>query len=119
MAERMTQDLVADVACVKMARIGGLSKARRIRDYLVDHGIKVVPECMMGGEIVSAAVSHFAASTPSELLFNTADLHTYNAESTGTPAPPTSDGRLYCDDAPGLGVEPDFESLGGPVAIYE
>jgi len=118
-AERMTRDLIADVACVKMARIGGLTKARRIRDYLVDHGIKVVTECMMGGEIVSAAVSHFAASTPAELLFNTTDLHAYNRGSTGTPAPPTSGGRLFCSDAPGLGVEPDFESLGDPVAVYE
>ncbi|GAB5468215.1 MAG: mandelate racemase/muconate lactonizing enzyme family protein [Rhodospirillales bacterium] len=119
MAERITQDLIADVACVKMARVGGLTKARRIRDYLVDHGINVVCECMMGGEIVSAAVSHFAASTPSELLFNTADLHAYSAEATGTPAPPTSDGRLFCSDAPGLGVEPDFKSLGDPVAVFE
>jgi cis-L-3-hydroxyproline dehydratase len=119
MAERITQDLIADVACVKMARVGGLTKARRIRDYLVDHGIKVVTECMMGGEIVSAAVSHFAASTPPELLFNTTDLHAYNAAPTGAPAPPTSDGRLFCSDAPGLGVEPDFESLGDPVVIFE
>ena len=119
MAERLTQDMIADVACVKMARIGGLTKARRIRDYLVGHGIKVVPECMMGGEIVSAAVSHFAASTPAELLFNTADLHAYHTEPTGTQAPPTSNGRLYCHDTPGLGVEPDFESLGDPVAVFE
>jgi L-alanine-DL-glutamate epimerase-like enolase superfamily enzyme len=118
-AERMTQDLIADVACVKISRIGGLTKARRIRDYFVYHGIKVVCEDMWGAEIVSAAVSHFAASTPAELLFNTADLHTYNAESTGTSAPPTSNGRLYCSDAPGLGVEPDFESLGDPEAVYE
>lgn len=119
MAERITHDQIADVACVKMARVGGVTKARRIRDYLADHGIKVVTECMMGGEIVSAAVSHFAASTPPELLFNTTDLHSYNAETTGKPAPPTSDGRLYCSDAPGLGVDPDFESIGDPVAVFE
>ncbi len=118
-AERMTRDLIADVACVKMSRVGGLTKARRIRDYLVDHGIKVVTECMMGGEVVSAAVSHFAASTPPELLFNTTDLHSYHTEPTGTPAPPTSDGRMYCHDTPGLGVEPDFDSLGDPVAVFE
>ncbi len=118
MAERMTRDLIADVACVKMARVGGLTKARRIRDYFVEHGIKVVAECMMGGEIVSAAVSHFAASTPAELLFNTTDLHAYHTKPTGTLAPPTSDGRMYCHDTPGLGVEPDFESLGNPVAVF-
>ncbi len=118
-AERIIQDRAADVACVKMARIGGLTKARRLRDIFVEQGVKVVTECMMGGEIISAAVSHFAASTPSELLFNTTDLHAYNTESTGSPAPPTSEGRLYCRNTPGLGVEPDFESLGDPVAVYE
>jgi len=118
MAQRITQDRAADVACVKMSRVGGLTKARKIRDHFVDHGVKVVTECMMGGEIVSAAVSHFAASTPAELLFNTADLHAYFTKSTGTPPPPTSDGRLFCNDTPGLGVEPDFESLGKPVAVF-
>jgi cis-L-3-hydroxyproline dehydratase len=119
MAERLIHDRAADVACVKMARIGGLTKARRVRDYLVGHGIKVVTECMMGGEIISAAVSHFAASTPAELLFNTGDLHAYFRESTGTPAPKTSGGRMYCHDTPGLGVEPDFDGLGDPVAVFQ
>ncbi|MFV2052244.1 mandelate racemase/muconate lactonizing enzyme family protein [Aliiroseovarius sp. YM-037] len=118
-AKRIIRDKAADVACVKMARIGGLTKARRIRDIFVEKGTKVVTECMMGGEIISAAVSHFAASTPANLLFNTTDLHAYNTESTGSPAPPTSDGRLYCHGTPGLGVEPDFESLADPVAVYE
>ena len=118
-AERITRDRAANVACVKIARIGGLTKARRIRYIFVDQGVKVVTECMMGGEIISAAVAHFAASTTAELLFNTTDLHAYNKESTGSPAPPTSDGRLYCHNTPGLGVEPDFKSLGDPVAVYE
>ena len=73
----------------------------------------------MGGEIVSAAVSHFAASTPADLLFNTTDLHAYNTQSTGTPPPPTKNGLLYCHDTPGLGVEPDYDSLGDPVAVFE
>lgn len=118
-AEQIIRDRAADVACVKMARIGGLTKARRIRDVFIEQGVKVVTECMMGGEIISMAVAHFAASTPSELLFNTTDLHAYNTEPTGSPAPPISNGRLYCHDTPGLGVEPDFESLGDPIAVYE
>jgi L-alanine-DL-glutamate epimerase-like enolase superfamily enzyme len=119
MAERIIEDNAAEVACVKMARVGGLTKARRIRDQFIDKGIKVVTECMMGGEIISAAVAHFAASTPPDLLFNTTDLHAYFTKSTGTPPPPTSNGRLYCSDAPGLGVEPDFASLGVPVAVFD
>ena len=119
MTERIIEDDAADVACVKMARVGGLTKARRIRDQFIDKGIKVVTECMMGGEIISAAVAHFAASTPPDLLFNTTDLHAYFTKSTGTLPPPTSNGRLYCSDAPGLGVEPDFAALGVPVAVFD
>jgi hypothetical protein len=33
-------------------------------------------------------------------------------------APPTSNGRMFCYDSAGLGVEPDFASLGDPVAVF-
>ena len=102
-----------------MSRVGGLSKAIEIRDFFVSKGIKVVTECMMGGEIVSATVSHFSASTPPELLFNTGDLHAYVTASTGTINPPTSKGKIYCNLAPGLGVEPDLVSLGTPIAVFK
>ena len=118
-AEKIVQDRAADVVCIKMSRVGGLSKAIEIRDFFVSKGIKVVTECMMGGEIVSAAVSHFSASTPPELLFNTGDLHAYVTASTGTINPPTSNGKIYCNLAPGLGVEPDLVSLGTPIAVFK
>ena len=118
-AEKIVQDRAADVVCIKMSRVGGLSKAIEIRDFFVSKGIKVVTECMMGGEIVSSAVSHFSASTPPELLFNTGDLHAYVTASTGTINPPTSNGKIYCNLAPGLGVEPDLLSLGTPIAVFK
>ena len=45
-------------------QLGGLTKARRVRDYLVENRIPVISEDSWGGEIASAAVAHFAASTP-------------------------------------------------------
>jgi L-alanine-DL-glutamate epimerase-like enolase superfamily enzyme len=119
MAKKIVQDRSADVVCIKMSRVGGLTKALEIRDFFVSEGIKVVTECMMGGEIVAAAVSHFSASTPPEFLFNTGDLDAYVTASTGNVSPPTLNGRIYCHNTPGLGVEPDLASLGAPVAIYE
>ena len=98
---------------------GAGSREPHARNFFVKKGIKVVTECMMGGEIVSAAVSHFSASTPSEFLFNTGDLHAYVTASTGNVSPPTLNGRIYCNDSPGLGVEPDLTSLGTPIAIYQ
>ncbi len=117
-AQRIVQDKAADVLCLKISNLGGLTKACRVRDFFVNNGLSVVAEDTWGGEITTAALAHFAASTPSELLYNTTDLHNYNVESTGTPGPKTKDGKLYASDNPGLGVEPDYDSLGDPVAVY-
>ena len=89
-----------------------------MRDFLLDNRIPVVSEDTWGGEVTTAAVAHFAASTPEEFLINTTDLHSYNVESTGRPPPPIRDGRLFASDAPGLGVEPDFDALGEPASLY-
>ena len=118
MARQIVQDRAAEICCLKISNLGGLSKARRVRDFLIDHGISVVSEDTWGGEITSAAVSHFAASTPAEMLINSTDLHNYVTRSTGKPGPETRDGKLYASDAPGLGVVADYSSLGAPVAEY-
>lgn len=117
-AQRIVQDRGAEICCLKISNLGGLSKARKVRDYLVENRIPVVSEDTWGGEITSSAVAHFAASTPEEFLINSTDLHNYNTRSTGIGGPTVKDGKLYATDTPGLGVEPDFDSLGAPVAIY-
>ena len=104
---------------MKISKQGGLSKSRKLRDFLVDNRIPVVAEDTWGGEIVTAALAHFAASTPEEFLINTTDLHNYVVGTTATPPPVTKNGKLYASNAPGLGVEPDFESLGNPVAVHQ
>lgn len=119
MAQRIVQDQGCEVVCLKISNLGGLSKARRVRDFLTDSGLSVVAEDTWGGEITTAALAHFAASTPEEFLYNTTDLCNYNTERTGTPVPETRNGKLFAPDTPGLGVEPDFDSLGDPVAVYQ
>ncbi len=114
-AQRIVADRGAELVCLKISNLGGLSKARRVRDFLVENRIPVVAEDAWGGEIASAALSHFAATTPPEYLQNTTDLMNYNTRSTGIGGPVAKDGRLHVPDAPGLGVTPDFDSLGAPV----
>lgn len=118
MAQRVVEDRSAEIVCLKISNLGGLSKARRVRDFLIDNRISVVSEDTWGGEITTATIAHFATSTPGEFLVNTCDLHNCNVQSTGIPGPETSDGKMYASDSPGLGVEPDFDSLGEPVAVY-
>ena len=118
MAQRIVADKGADLVCLKVSNLGGLSKARRARDFFIDNRIPVVSEDSWGGEITTATLAHFAASTPAEFLINTTDLCNYNTRSTGLPKPHTEHGKLFASDKPGLGVTPDFASLGPPVADY-
>ena len=117
-AQRIVADRGAEICCLKISNLGGISKARRLRDYLIDNRIAVVAEDTWGGEIASTTLAHFAASTPEEYLQNSTDLMNYNTRSTGIGGAWAEGGKLYAPDAPGLGVAPDFESLGAPVAVY-
>ena len=117
-AQRIVADRGAELCCLKISNLGGLSKARRVRDYLIDNRIPVVAEDTWGGEIATAALAHFAASTPPDYLQNTTDLMNYNTRSTGRGGATTKAGKLYAPNAPGMGVSPDFQSLGQPVASY-
>jgi len=118
MAEKVVKDHGAEVVCIKVSKQGGLTKAKKMRDYLAEHHIPMVIEDTWGGEIVTAALAHLAASTPAELHVNSTDLHNYVVGTTGTPAPQTAEGNLLISDTPGLGVEPDLQSLGTPFASF-
>ena len=116
-AIRVVHDKGAEICCLKISNLGGLSKARKVRDFLIENRIPVVAEDTWGGEITSAAVAHFAASTTEDYLTNSTDLMNYNTRSTGIGGPTSRDGKLYASDTPGLGVEPDFDSLGDPTLV--
>lgn len=117
-AQRIVADCGAEICCLKISNLGGLSKSRRVRDFLVDNRMPVVSEDTWGGEITSTVLVHFAASTPWEYLQNTTDLMHYNTRSTGVGGAWCDSGKLYAPDTPGLGVTPDFDSLGDFVAEY-
>lgn len=116
--ERAVQDRACEIVCIKISNQGGLSKARRVRDYLAAHRIPMFVEDTWGGEIVTAALAHLATSTDPDLLRATTDLHNYVVGSTGVGGARAVSGRLLAPDAPGLGVEPAWDELGEPVAEY-
>ena len=118
-AQRIVQDRGAEICCLKISNLGGLAKARKVRDFLIENRMPVVSEDTWGGEITSSVVAHFAASTPPEYLVNSTDLHNYNTRSTGVGGPRVAGGKLFASDTPGLGVEPDYDALGDPVAVYK
>ena len=108
-------DRAMDVVNIKISKFGGLTKARQARDLCVSLGVAMTIEDSWGGDIVTAAISHLAHSTPSELLFTTTDFNSYVTVSFADGAPHRVNGRMSSSTQPGLGVTPKFEVLGKPL----
>ena len=108
-------DRAMDVVNIKISKFGGLTKARQARDLGVSLGVAMTIEDSWGGDIVTAAISHLAHSTPPEFLFSTTDFNSYVTVSCATGAPQRQNGRLRSSPQPGLGVEPRMEVLGVPL----
>jgi L-alanine-DL-glutamate epimerase-like enolase superfamily enzyme len=109
------RDQAMDVINLKISKVGGLTKARQIRDLCVSLGIALTIEDTWGGDIITAAIAHLAHSTPPALLFTATDFNSYVTVSNATGAPQRQNGRMAAPLTPGLGVEPRWDVLGQPV----
>lgn len=119
MVARAHADQACDVINLKISKVGGLTRARTIRDLCVSLGIALTIEDTWGGDITTAAIAHLANSTPPEFLFSTTDFNSYVTVSTAKNAPQRKNGRMAAPTAPGLGVEPRMEVLGKPVLVVK
>ena len=115
MVVRGAADQAMDVINLKISKVGGLTKARQIRDLCVNLGIALTIEDTWGGDIATAAIAHLAHSTPPEMLFTTTDFNSYVTVSTAEGAPQRKRGRMSAPLTPGLGIEPRMKVLGKPV----
>jgi L-alanine-DL-glutamate epimerase-like enolase superfamily enzyme len=115
MVVRGVADQAMDVINLKISKVGGLTKARQIRDLCASLGIAMTIEDTWGGDITTAAIAHLAHSTPSRLLFSSTDFNSYVTVSFADGAPRRSEGRLSASREPGLGVRPVVDKLGKPV----
>lgn len=104
-----------DVINLKISKVGGLTKARHMRDICVDAGIPMTIEDTWGGDIVTATIAHLAQSTPAEFTFSATDFNSYGTKDIASGAPKRVNGRMRAPDAPGLGFEPVMKALGKPV----
>ncbi len=108
-------DQAMDVINLKISKVGGLTKARQIRDLCVGLGIAMTIEDTWGGDIVTAAIAHLAHSTPTEYLFSATDFNSYVTVSIAEDSPQRQNGRIAASSAPGLGVAPRMDVLREPV----
>ena len=110
-------DGAMDAINLKISKVGGLTRAREIRDFCVAMGLAMTIEDSWGGDIVTAAIAHLAHSTPPEFLLSTTDFNSYVGVDLAAGAPRRVGGRLAAPLAPGLGITPHADVLGEPVFV--
>ena len=110
-------DGAMDAINLKISKVGGLTRAREIRDFCVAMGLAMTIEDSWGGDIVTAAIAHLAHSTPPEFLLSTTDFNSYVGVELAAGAPRRVNGRLAAPLAPGLGIAPHADVLGEPVFV--
>jgi len=112
---RAIADGAMDVINLKISKVGGLTRAREMRDLCLNAGVAMTIEDTWGGDIVTSAIAHLARSTPDEFLFSATDFNSYGTKDIAKGAPKRKDGKMTAPDRPGLGIEPIFDVLGKPV----
>jgi L-alanine-DL-glutamate epimerase-like enolase superfamily enzyme len=115
MVVRGAADHAMDVINLKISKVGGLTRARQIRDLCLSLGIAMTIEDTWGGDIITAAIAHLAHSTPERFLFSATDFNSYVTVSFADGAPQRRQGRMAASSEPGLGVRPRLDLLGKPV----
>ena len=116
---RIQRDGIAELVNIKINRVGGLTRARRLRDFCLATGITMLVMDTGGTVLADTAVAHFAQSIPAPSCLGVWSCQ----EMVGVdPAPGQGarnvDGCFSAPDSPGLGVEPDPGVLGKPCAVY-
>lgn len=119
-ATRIARDGLADVFGIKLNRVGGLTKARRMRDVAIAHGIQMFIMATGGSVLADTEAAHMAQSIPDEFIracWSCQDMLTIDiAPGSG---PRCESGFITVYDTPGLGVSPDEALLGDPVVVYQ
>ena len=109
------EDRIFDAINLKISKLGGLTKARLIRDLCIEAEVAMTIEDSWGGDFVTAAIAHLAQSTPEELVLSSTDFNSYGTRKIAEGAPQRVQGRMAASDTPGLGCTPISAELGAPV----
>lgn len=119
-AARIARDGLAEVFGIKLNRVGGLTKAARMRDVALAHGIDMFVMATGGSVLADCEALHLAATIPDEnchAVWACQDMITVDvADGLG---PRNVDGHLSLPDGAGLGVHPNENALGDPLGVYK
>ncbi len=108
-----------DIINLKITKVGGLTKARIMRDICIEAGIPMTIEDTWGGDITTATIAHLAYSTPEDFCFSATDFNSYGTLSIAENAPKRINGKMKPSNFSGLGIRPKFEILGTPKFVIK
>jgi len=118
-AARIARDGLAEVFGIKLNRVGGLTRAARMRDIALAHGIDIYVMATGGSVLADAEALHLSATIPDPHMLGVwACQDMLTVDIAGGRGPRATNGHLHLPEAPGLGVHPDEHALGDPHAIY-
>lgn len=116
---RAQRERVCEVIGLKIGRVGGHTKARRIRDFCVAMGLRLNIEETGGSVLADTAAVHLAQSTPVTHRRGTWLCHDMlSMDAAPGQGARNHMGHTVAPALPGIGVEPDLAMLGEPVAQY-
>ncbi len=115
---RAVQDRACEAIGLKLNRVGGLTKARRIRDLCVAAGLRMNIEATGGSALADTAAVHLAQATPASHRRATWLCQDLLATDPVAGGARNDRGWTAIPGEPGLGARPDPEALGDPLAVY-
>lgn len=115
---RIQRDGIAEIAHIKIGRVGGLTKARQMRDFCLATGLKMAIMETGGSVMADTAAAHMIQSVPERSRIATWDCAAMLSVVSATGAIGV-DGEISAPEVPGLGSKPVMDVLGDPVAVYE
>ena len=109
----------ADSIALKIGRVGGLAKARRICDAADSLGLCYWLKDVIGAEVATLATAHLAHSRPTKTMAGALSCIDLVDTVTGEASLVHDNGHMFVPDmTPGLGFTPDMNVLGKPVARF-
>ncbi len=101
----------ADALHIKISRVGGISRARMIRDFCAIAGISTFWEASGGSALADAAAAHVATASPAGTPHKFWSCQEFHKTRFTTGGPDIAGGLMRISDKPGLGVEIDGAAL--------
>ena len=116
---RVARDGLAEVFGIKLNRVGGLTKAARLRDIALAHGIDMFVMATGGSVLADTEALHLAATIPDDNMLGVwACQDMLTKDIANGAGPRAKNGHLHFSENTGLGVQPNEKVLGNPLSVY-